>query len=147
MEHGKRCKTTNGLFRLRRAGDELGRLARHVHHAGQLLGEQPVDVVGERRVGLDVRLQGAGEELLRHRLFNERPLGLHPAAASRKLALQIGNDATVGPGNEADQLIRRTAFAGDDARPRAAAPILRAPIQGQCVRRQAVGIIRGGHRP
>ena len=98
--------------------------------------QRMVDVVGKRRVGLDVRLQGAGEELLRHRLFDERPLGLHPAAASRKLPLQIGNDATVGPGNEADQLVGRTAFTGDDAGPRAAVPILRPPIRGQ-----GVGII------
>ncbi len=57
-------------------------------------------------IDLDVGLQGPGEELLRHRLFDQRPLRLDPAAAPRKLTLQIGNDAAVGSGDEADQTRR-----------------------------------------
>ncbi len=120
MENRKGISGTDSRIHLGGPADELARLARHVHHTGQLLRQKPVHQLQEFRSSLYIGLQGTCEKLLRNGLFDQGALGGDPASAPWQLAFQVRHNAFVRACDKTDQLVGCSNLPRYNARPLAA---------------------------
>ena len=105
MENRKGFPAAHSGLNLGGTADELTGLPSQVHHSTKLLHQKPVNSRAKICIHLDLPLQGAGEELLRHSLVHERPAWANPASPTGKRSLQVGNNRSIRCGHEPQQRI------------------------------------------